>query len=103
MRCFFANEQIEHVGTEGPKQAACLCKGITFSAVVKETAVWVVLQDAQIKELWEEHGGARGGAASIGADMGLSKGLVAKRLKAFGLKHGVLTDKQVVSPPDLLP
>lgn len=68
-----------------------------LKALGLKRGVLTEVQDAQIKELWEQQGGLKGAAASIGAEMGLKKSVVAKRLKVFGLKHGVLTDAQTAA------
>ncbi len=59
------------------------------------------VQDARLKELWDDHGGAGGAAAAIAADMGIPRSVAARRIKTLGLKRGVLTEAQVL-PPSLL-
>lgn len=56
-------------------------------------------QDAKLKVLWDDHGGAGGAAAAIAADMGLPRSVVTRRIKQMGLKRGVLTQAQVLAQP----
>ncbi len=58
-------------------------------------ALPLAAQDVKLKELWDDHGGASSAAAAIAADMGLPRSVVARRIKALGLKRGVLTEAQV--------
>jgi hypothetical protein len=54
-------------------------------------------QDRRLAELWEQHGGRPGNLDRIASalDAGVAKSAVAARLKALGLKRGVLTEGQV--------
>ena len=63
------------------------------------TAISTCRQDARLTALWEQHGGRPGHLDRIASalDAGVTKSAVAARLKALGLKRGVLTEGQVRS------
>jgi hypothetical protein len=61
------------------------------------TAIFELRQDARLTALWEQYGGRPGHVDRIASalDAGVAKSAVAARLKALGLKRGVLTEGQV--------
>ena len=60
------------------------------------TAIFECHQDRRLTALWEQHGGRPGHLDRIASalDAGVARAAIAARLKALGLKRGVLTEGQ---------